>query len=376
MPPLTTSADSDRPAGRFILEHIVQRWDQLNRYSSAQGHVKLLSTMLRRNGVQEHALPGNEATFHYNGSITGGRRGLLTTLVSDFAYRACTSTSVTRQMCGKAGVPVLPWQVFEGSDVTGIRRALEDAKCPQVVRPDSGRRHRGLSFNPNPADASDAAQVAVQASLATPGESPSVVVENFYDGLVLRCFVVGNRVAAATVRLPLFVVGDGQNTIESLLADSWEHRQRHAYLARNLRSVSQDLISPGTGHLTEIPDSGELRILQHNVSIGVGGLTVNLDGSLSPDLTAMAEAAAEAVPGAGAVAIDILTPSVGSAQDAVVMDMSVTANALMHRYPAFGRPHAAIGAIAKEIRLRAQYWERPSSAFYPPSPQYVEQEVG
>lgn len=362
MPELTRVPDADRPAGRFITAHVLPRWDELNSYSRLYRHNQNMDHGLRLRRMPVHQFKGLTAAFLYNGSIAGGRHGRLTTLVSDQALEACMTKTLTQRYAAAAGLPVAGGEAFAEDSAQQAQERIT-AGGDWVVKPDSARSGRGLSFHVTEADFSEAWALAAEARPRAAGLSQQIVLEKFHDGLTLRFFVVGGDVHAVSARIPLFVVGDGVSTVEQLLAASLAHRSRHALLLGSRREASTlSFNAPGAPALSEVLNDGQLRLLNEDGGVASGGLPCDVTDDVCDELRSLAGAAAEAIPGLGAGAVDIITPQLDSAKNAVVLDADAKASVRMHRYPALGRRRRPMVEVTALLRLRAEYWDKQISS--------------
>lgn len=366
MPALTTVPDADRPIGKFVVDSVLPRWDNMNTFRRAFPHSRMMTAMLQRRRVHVHQFKGIVAAFLYNGEIVGGRSGRLTTLVSDQALEACNSKSLARQYFTAAGVPVPPGQVFT-SDQQEVAGEFVRTPGPWVVKPDTGRRGRGVHFNVTE-DTFEASWAAALSAIPRTARSPKqLLIDQFLDALCVRFFVVGSAVQAAAVRVPAFVVGDGTRTISALLEESFAAREAHPLLRKTLPEIDQSLLETTGWSLDQVPAAGELALLGTDGDMTRGGIPVDVTDEVSSELNELAIRAVDSIPGLVAAGIDILAPDLKSAQGAVVLDADAWAKTTMHRYPALGRPRGAgVIAVAEHIKLRALHWDKPA---LPPEPQ-------
>lgn len=358
MPALTTVPDAERPIGAFITDRVLPR-GEFNAFRGTLTHTRMVTLMLQRRRVQVHPLQGIESAYLYNGNIVGGGSGRLTTLVSDQAFEACGSKNLTRQYLAAADVPVPEGRMFAGDQKEAASLFLSETG-PWVIKPDTARRSRGVSFGVTSKTLEGAWSKALNVMPGVDTHSKHVLIEKFHDALCVRFYVVGGIVRAATARVPLFVVGDGGSTVSQLVESSFEARKVNPLLRQALPRVTDRLLTSGEWSLDQVPVQGELALLSQDGNLALGGLPVDVTAEVHPELNDLAVHAINAIPGLGAAGVDILTPQLDSAEEAVVLDADAWANTKMHRYPALGRPRrTGAAAVAEQIRLRAEYWDRP-----------------
>lgn len=373
MPELTAAPDAERPIGRFITDYVLPQWDSLNEYSYVYRHNRVVTRAMRRQGLQVRELGGLDAAIMHDGRIVGGRLGRETTLVSDQAAEACSVKSLTRAYWAAADLPTPTAERFSSGEAAAAEEYVGSAAKPLVLKPDSARHGSGVSFGASAADFKAAWKKAAERNQVA-GIGEGILIEEFIDALCLRFFVVGGQVRGVTLRVPLFVTGDGSSTVRALLERSFEHQRRNALLRITRPKITAELVRASGWQLDDVPEAGSVHILSENVSLMAGGLPYDVTMRVSEDLNHLATEAALAVPGLAAVGIDILTPSLGSAEEAVVLDADTWATLLMHGYPAFGARRLIGRPIANQLRLRADYWERPAYSAAAPAASSPEDE--
>lgn len=347
---------AERPSGRFITEHVLPRWDQLNSYRSMLLHARMVALMLNRRRIHVHRMPGIVSAYLFNGETVGGQQGRLSTLVSDQALEACSSKSLTRDYLRAAGLPVAPGETFTAEEKDAAARFVSGAGN-WVVKPDAARRGQGVSFRVTEQGFDTAWAAAVGAGR---GSASQVLIDEFQDALSLRFYVVADTTRSVVARLPLFVLGDGASSIEDLLKTSFEARSVNPLLRLTLPEISDQLLAGSGWSLTDIPRHQELVLLGENTNLIYGGLTVDVTDLVHPELNDLATSGAHAIPGLGAGGLDILAPSLDSAEGAVILDADAWANFRLHRYPALGRSRrAAEAAVAEQVLLRAKQLDTP-----------------
>lgn len=312
---------------------------------------------LRKRRMVVHQFRRHTAAFLYNGNVVGGRQGRLTTLVSDQALEAASSKTLFQAYGAAAGLPVAGGLHCAAEDLA-LAREQVTAGGEWVLKPDSARHGRGVSFRVTAENFDAAWERALEAAPKRPAAAQGVVVEPFRDGLNLRFFVVGGIARAAALRVPLFVVGDGSRTVAELVQVSFEHRSRHSLLGNYSPQVESLELPDGAPQLDQVLAAGQLRVLQEDGRMTAGGLPYDVTDEVSQELAALAEQAAEAVPGLGVAGIDLIARSLETAEGAVLLDADPRASVRMHRYPAFGRRRRAMLDLTYFLRLQAEQWDR------------------
>ena len=80
---------------------------------------------------------------------------------------------------------------------------------------------------------------------------------------------------------------------------------------------------------------------------------MDITDQLSDDLQDLAVDGLWSIPGLNAAAVDLLVPSLDSAEDAVVLEVNPYANITEFHYPAYGESRRVADAIMEQILERA-----------------------
>lgn len=284
--------------------------------------------------------------FYRAGSLIGGTRQMLTTLVSSIAVSTCHSKAITKQFLVAAGVPV---PVGASLPTDSLDAALSFAAAidgPVVVKPGGGSAGDGVTCG-----VTDEHRLRTAWAHASAGQtkSGSILVEQQVVGLDIRAYVIGGKVVAAATRLPGYVVGDGINTVAELMGQKMQVRAENAYLGRMKLVVDETFLMRAQLTLASVPPAAAVVLLNETVNLHQGGENVDVTGIMSEDLKGVAIRAAAAVPGLGAAGVDLMVRSLDSAAGAVVLEANTKANISVHHLPAYGSVVDVGGALVDEM---------------------------
>ena len=320
--------------------------------TDATGHLDLIQRAATDRGLSIKTI--GRTTYFYDGRLpVGGMTGWVPTLVSREALAVTHSKDLTKQLLEAAGLPT-PSGISVGPDQFDLAVAhVAAARGPLVLKPSAGARGEGITTGIKTEDDLRAAWAAAERAAA--GKDPLLVLEEQADGVDIRAYVVGRRVAAAATRIHSHVVGDGRQSIADLMAEKQKLRDQHIILRKRPFTVDPALLARAGRTLHTVPDDGEVVVLNGVANIHVGGESVDVTELAHPDLLRMAVDAARAIPGLGVAGVDLLVPDIKSAHGAVVLEANVQANVRPHNCPAYGRPRDVAGAIIDEMIATARH---------------------
>lgn len=136
-----------------------------------------------------------------------------------------------------------------------------------------------------------------RAYVAASRESRRVSVEEFVPGNRLRCLIIGKQVRALTHCVPPFVMGDGQRTIDALIAER-TRLARHPLAGAAWKALAQGdgdldarLAIAGVNRNTVLSEGQQMTLRGQGTAYN-GGVCKNVDQSISSDIRALAERAA------------------------------------------------------------------------------------
>lgn len=344
------------PMQRFIAEEVWPVWDELRDVTKIASTQRMMYNALKRRSIRVRKVDESRKVFLYNGEVIGGMQGLRsTTLVSAQAHDVCSSKLLTKRYLAAAGVPQPRGKAFAEDEFPEAEIFAATLGRPAVVKPDSAGGGRGISLRlQHNSELPAAWRLALENRSHQEAATGQVLIEEHVTGLDLRAVVVGVDVVAAAVRVPLFVVGDGEKNVEELLQDSIAHRKRHQLLHRRGVAYDDEQLRRRGVDRTTVPQPGELLILSTTANLHAGGLPVDVTDAIPESLKEVAVNATWAVPGLRAAAVDIILPSLNSTEGAEVIEVEDGPDPMPHVYPAFGKLRRVASAMANEILLEGE----------------------
>jgi cyanophycin synthetase len=244
---------------------------------------------------------------------------------------------LTRSLLQMVGVPVPEGRPVK--DAEEAWQAAEEMGLPVVVKPQHGNHGRGVATNLTTRD-----QV-VRAFAAAREEGECVMVERFIPGSDYRLLVIGEKLAAAALREPAQVVGDGRSTIAELIDQVNRDPRRSDGHATVLSKIKLDPVALAVlgeqGYSADsAPRAGTKVLIRRNGNLSTGGTATDVTDRVHPDVAARAVDAARAVgldiAGVDVVAVDISQPL--EAQDGAVVEVNAGPGLRMHLEPSAGQP--------------------------------------
>ncbi len=250
----------------------------------------------------------------------------------------------TNHILARLGLPV-PKQRLVRSAVHAVA-AAERIGYPVVTKPYNGNHGRGVSIGlTTPEEVTDGFLRAHEVA-------DSVIVESCVTGLDHRMLVVNGELVAVSRREPGKVVGDGEHTIQELLASVNADPQRgigHEKVltqieldAQAMRLLAMRRYSPET-----VPPAGEDVYLRLTANLSTGGTATDMTDAVHPDNVEMAVRAIQAI-GLDIGGVDFLSPDITKSYRDVggaICEVNAAPGFRMHMAPSEGRPRDAAGKV-------------------------------
>ena len=275
-------------------------------YRELNPYARIIIDEARRRGIGVEVTDGAGGFFRLS---HGGRsvhcRESLSELTSGVAVSICDDKAVTLRVVHKAGVEV-PAQMDAGAK----RSVIEDFVAKHgsvVVKPARGEQGRGIAVGLVEFD-----QIA-QAIESARTVSDRVLLESCFVGEDLRLVIIDYKLAAAAIRRPPMVIGDGQHDLRALI----ERQSRRREAATQGESTipidaeTQRCIAAAGLTLESVPSPGRQVLVRKTANLHTGGSIHDVTESVHPALVEAACKAARAID-IPVVGVDFMIKSPGA----------------------------------------------------------------
>jgi D-alanine-D-alanine ligase-like ATP-grasp enzyme len=298
-----------------------------------KSYVRELVEQLRRIGVScTQDKQGFTATC---GGTSVYIHGTTSGLNTKKARLICKDKYQTKRILSENGFRVSQGYLY-GSDEMPAEADLP-LSYPLVLKPVDGMAGAGVRTDIRNYD-----EVKSYWQTVRPGRK--ILLEEFVEGLDLRCCVVDGKLVAAGSRINAHVFGDGISTVRELIAKKTAMRSKNPDLKKFALRVDLPI------DLDSIPLVGEMVVLNSLGNISSGGDSVNVTPFLSDPVKKTIEDAVKCIEGANCVGVDILATSFSDPGKLCFIEFNTSAGFMMHKIPAFGGSIAFGEAIAKYMK--------------------------
>ena len=260
----------------------------------------------------------------------------ITSRTSMIGVETAGNKRLTKHMLEDAGIPVP-----KGTVVRKVESAIDDAEWlgyPVVVKPHDG--HHGKGVTTGISDEKDVREAFARAKEI----SDKVIVEKSYTGNDYRMLVVDGRLVAAAMREPAAVTGDGEHTIEELIAIENRNPRRgygheKAMTRLSTSEVTANLLERAGYTLETVLPEGEVFRLELTANLSSGGSAIDVTDTVHKANRFMAERIASIV-GLDIAGIDVIATTLEQPVKKIggaVIEVNAAPGLRMHLAPAVGR---------------------------------------
>ena len=260
----------------------------------------------------------------------------ITSRTSMIGVETAGNKRLTKHMLEDAGIPVP-----KGTVVRKVESAIDDAEWlgyPVVVKPHDG--HHGKGVTTGISDEKDVREAFARAKEI----SDKVIVEKFYTGNDYRMLVVDGRLVAAAMREPAAVTGDGEHTIEELIAIENRNPRRgygheKAMTRLSTSEVTANLLERAGYTLETVLPEGEVFRLELTANLSSGGSAIDVTDTVHKANRFMAERIASIV-GLDIAGIDVIATTLEQPVKKIggaVIEVNAAPGLRMHLAPGQGR---------------------------------------
>lgn len=217
---------------------------------------------------------------------------------------------------------------------------------PVVIKPFDGNHGNGVSLGIMGAESARAAFRIAQTF------SREVLVEEQFVGNDYRVLVIGGKMVAASRRVPAHVIGNGKDTIQSLIEQANADPRRgdgHENVMTRIELDETSLLSLDRRgiKLNDVPATGTTVTLRETANLSTGGIAIDVTDEVYPTIRSLCERAARLVGldicGLDLIAQDIARPMAD--QSGGIIEVNAGPGIRMHHYPAAGQPRNVARAI-------------------------------
>jgi len=285
-------------------------------------------------GITCTIMPDHQTILMQQGNLEWYSRGSRTSTQSAIGQTISSNKAIAKQFLQAYQVPTAKSVSITQSSELANLSALQ---WPLVMKPTKGAHGRGVIVG---------IQSLTEAELAFQKLAEPALFEEMLQGTEYRIVCIDHRFMAAAYRKAAYVVGDGEHTIEELVALKNQDPNRQAGHKGKLSSITIDEVV--LANLQEqqlapasIPAIGQEIQLRKTANLSTGGEAHTVTHLVCPENKALFEKIAH-IFDLSVIGIDIMCQSLESPismqPKAGVIEINKSPGLRMHHFPSVGEP--------------------------------------
>lgn len=210
-----------------------------------------------------------------------------------------------------------------------------------IIKPLTLNSGAGIEFNVDEHSFEVKWENSMKAQKSHHDKEPECLIQELHDGFDIRIVVTEGVFSSATLRLPAHIVGDGSNSIDTIIDKKNALREKNPYLKSKLIQKDEELmrlIEKHEYHLNSVPKSNEVIILQDISNLTSGGESVDISHMISADMIDNCLNAVASIPGLSTAGIDIITPDFRNSPGNI-LEINTNANFNLNYFTYKGEGH-------------------------------------
>ncbi|MEI6574631.1 MAG: cyanophycin synthetase [Bacteroidota bacterium] len=261
----------------------------------------------------------------------------ITCKTSNIAVDIACNKEDTKRMLEAASIPVASGSICV--DDEDLESTIKRIGYPIVLKPLDGNHGKGASINVTNWEN------AVEGLAYAKKYSRRVIVEKFITGFDFRVLVIDNRMVAAAKRVPAHAVGNGTDSIGTLIETTNLDPRRGYGHEKNLTQIdidrdTLDLLEKLNYTENSVPAKDEIVYLKSTANLSTGGTSVDVTDMMHPENIFLCERISRLI-GLDVCGIDIMAENLTQPlkqNGGVVLEVNAAPGFRMHLAPSEGLP--------------------------------------
>lgn len=277
--------------------------------------------------------------FLYDGKNIGSMTGLKPSTTSRVAFQLCRNKfnleNHLRQMNIKT-LESMHFSIHEKKNAFDYIKKNKNEKF--VLKPLSLAGGLGIELDVDESSFSDAWEQSMSIQKLNKVENPSCIVQPFIQGFDVRISIIEGAFVSAALRLPAHLVGNGEDSIEDLIAEKNRQRSKIKYFKNKLIKIDEKLkirLARYNYTTENILDNDEILVLTDISNLTLGGESIDITDTVSEKIVESALKATAAIPGLQTSGIDFMVNDYLKGEGHII-EVNTNANHTIHHVPLKG----------------------------------------
>jgi len=343
--------------GKEFVKQEILKYEHIpfNVYEKSFGSYKrFIGNAAEKNKLTDKQIKGKKFSYLLEGNKQVGKfTGLKPPSTGRIASQICNDKFRLENFLRKMQSPVLVSQnIFEKSQA--YKLINKDCSHTYVLKPVGLAGGDGIELNIDPTNFSDAWDNSIKIQREKDIKEPSCIVQPYVNGFDIRISIIEGRFISALLRLPPNIIGDGKQSIKSLIDQKNNNRAMTPYFKNKLISIDLKLerrLAEDGFDLNSIPDKGEVLILNDISNLTLGGESIDVTDEISDDIKQAAIEATAAIPELYSAGVDMMSEDFRNGKGQI-LEINTNANYTMHHVPLKGEPKYPFDILVQSIFIK------------------------
>lgn len=318
-------------------------------HSAYQQKYEITPTVIEK-GIIDGSRKGYPKTFNRHHTLGAGKGSEIIYSISSSrdsktAKEIQKDKWVTNTVITRLGLPIPTWDTIDSK--TDLEEKWSNFEKPVVIKPTGLTGGNGVVLDINTLEeakkAFDFAKNAVEEKEREDWQK-KIMIQEQVSGEDYRLLVIDGKLEIATKRIPAFIVGDGQSTIQQIIELTNKDPKRdttnpsHTLKPINIDQPLTEYLKEQKLTLQDIPEDGEKVPLRKVASMSQGGITEDFTDSVSPEIKYIVESIAQSIH-AFTLGVDILCKDLSkplTQDNGAILEVNTMPEAYLNFFPVIG----------------------------------------
>ncbi|PLR83945.1 MULTISPECIES: cyanophycin synthetase [Bacillus] len=272
----------------------------------------------------------------------------ITSQTSLLSVENACDKQMTKLILSSCGVPVPEGEVV--STFTEIFQAADRLGFPLVIKPLKGRQGQGVITNIKNKDE------LFNVVNCLDKHVKEFIIERYHKGHDYRLLIVNDKLVAASLRTPPFVIGNGKDSIRTLIELENRNPNRGDDHEKPMSKIPLNYtvncyLEKFDLTLNSVPDKGQVVQVVGNANLSTGGQAIDVTDEVNPAIKELAQASAKAL-GLDIAGIDLICKNIGEPfkpGELAVVEVNAAPGIRMHHFPSKGKKRDVGKAIVRYL---------------------------
>lgn len=193
----------------------------------------------------------------------------------------------------------------------------------------------------------------------------NLMVQDYIEGFEARGVVIEGKLISIVARIPAYVVGNGKNSIKSLVQLKNRERQKCAHLRKRpivLDEKKERFLKLNDLNFESIPNKDEYVLLSSLSNISNGGEMVDITDDVCDEIKNLAVKSIAAIPGLYSGGVDLIMKAFVDKEPRVI-EINAWPMLQSTLYPTYGKQYAPQEYFLKSFYALDQFLNNPSQKY-------------